>query len=424
MGSVIGGVIVENKYGLMIIGARGHLATTVMAGVAAMKLGVCDTTGMVTALSPMCELGLPKPVDMVIGGWDIRDIDMDAVLRQIVGNDGVDSVSLESIHRMLVDNARHVYPGTTFNSGEAIEALSTEGMIRENKTASRMIEILKQDIARFRQENGVSDLAVVNLASTEPASADVGTDITLNELERAIRENDHTVLRASTLYAYAAIDAGAAYINFTPSAGAMIDGLIELARLRGTPIMGNDGKTGETLVKTALAPMFACRNLNVLSWQGYNILGNMDGAVLSHDENKQAKIRSKDKALAHILGYRPHSQVSIDYVPSLGDHKTAWDFIHFEGFLNTKMSLQFTWQGCDSALAAPLVLDLVRLGLYAKNRGECGLMPHLASFFKSPVGVDEHNLYAQYQMLEAYAKRRLNSTISESLQQNMGELPN
>ena len=170
--------------------------------------------------------------------------------------------------------------------------------------------------------------------------------------------------------------------------------------------------------------MFACRNLNVLSWQGYNILGNMDGAVLAHSENKTSKIRSKDKALSRILGYKPHAQVSIDYVPSLGDRKTAWDFIHFQGFLNTKMSLQFTWQGCDSALAAPLVLDLVRLGLFAKQQGESGLMPHLSCFFKSPVGVEEHNLHRQFQMLEAYAAQSVEVFSESEHRWVAGEVPN
>jgi myo-inositol-1-phosphate synthase len=111
-------------------------------------------------------------------------------------------------------------------------------------------------------------------------------------------------------------------------------------------------------------------------------------------------------------------------VPSLGDRKTAWDFIHFEGFLNTRMSLQFTWQGCDSALAAPLVIDLVRLGLYAKQRSESGLMTHLACFFKSPVGVDEHNLHRQFQMLEAYADERVASSTRSDDCRLISELPN
>ena len=107
--------------------------------------------------------------------------------------------------------------------------------------------------------------------------------------------------------------------------------------------------------------------------------------------------------LSKILGYNPHSRVRIDYVPSLDDQKTAWDFVHFRGFLGAKMMLQFIWQGYDSVLAAPLVLDMVRLAQLAKHRGESGLMPHLACFFKAPIGVGEHRLADQFKLLENYA---------------------
>jgi myo-inositol-1-phosphate synthase len=149
--------------------------------------------------------------------------------------------------------------------------------------------------------------------------------------------------------------------------------------------------------------MFARRNLRVLSWVGHNILGNRDGQVLNDPENKASKVKSKDALLAELLGYKPHSLVSIEYVESLDDWKTAWDHIHFEGFLGTKMTLQFTWQGCDSLLAAPLVIDLVRLAALAQRRGEGGVMPHLACFFKNPLGSNEHDFGKQFGMLEEYA---------------------
>jgi len=156
--------------------------------------------------------------------------------------------------------------------------------------------------------------------------------------------------------------------------------------------------------------MFHDRNLEILSWEGFNLLGNMDGRVLKHPENRKSKIETKDHLLPKILGYSPHSRVHIDYVPSLEDQKTAWDFIHFRGFLDARMSLQFIWQGYDSLLAAPLVLDLVRWAEYAKRNGESGLMPHLASYFKAPLGVAQHRFHAQYEMLLDYARRRMNST--------------
>jgi myo-inositol-1-phosphate synthase len=156
-------------------------------------------------------------------------------------------------------------------------------------------------------------------------------------------------------------------------------------------------------MKSVLAPMFRRRNLQVMSWVGHNIFGNMDGQVLDDPANKQAKIASKDHLLGQILGYRPQTHVSIEYIESLGDWKTAWDHIHFAGFLGTPMTLQFTWHGSDSVLAAPLVLDLVRFTELGWRRGQTGALTFLASFFKSPYGVEEQGFDRQYQMLEDWA---------------------
>jgi myo-inositol-1-phosphate synthase len=172
--------------------------------------------------------------------------------------------------------------------------------------------------------------------------------------------------------------------------------------------MGHDGKTGETLVKSALAPMFRYRNLRVLAWQGYNLLGDRDGQVLADPENKSSKVRTKDEVIPGILGYPVHTHVAIDYVPSLHDQKTAWDFIHFRGFLDVKMSLQFIWQGFDAILAAPVVLDLVRFAELARRRGEGGPMKHLSCYFKNPLDVPEHDLHYQFHALMEYVARARN----------------
>jgi len=124
--------------------------------------------------------------------------------------------------------------------------------------------------------------------------------------------------------------------------------------------------------------------------------------VLSDPHNKSSKVKSKDALLAELLGYRPQSLVTIEYVESLDDWKTAWDHVHFEGFLGTKMTLQFTWQGCDSLLAAPLVIDLARLALLAQRKGEAGAVPAAACFFKSPLGSTEHDFGKQFVLLERY----------------------
>ena len=207
---------------------------------------------------------------------------------------------------------------------------------------------------------------------------------------------------ASSLYAIAALDLGNSYINFTPSLGAAPAAIDELARLRGARHAGCDGKTGETLLKSVLAPMFAARNLQVMSWVSHNIFGNMDGRVLDDPANKRAKLESKDRLLGEILGYKPQTHISIEFIESLGDWKTAWDHVHFAGFLGTPMTFQFIWQGCDSVLAAPLVIDLVRFTELAQRRGQTGLLKFLASFFKSPLGVEEHRFVHQFQMLQQW----------------------
>jgi myo-inositol-1-phosphate synthase len=157
-------------------------------------------------------------------------------------------------------------------------------------------------------------------------------------------------------------------------------------------------------MKSVLAPMFAHRNLQILSWVGHNIFGNRDGIVLNDPQNKASKVKSKDALISQIVGYKPQTHVSIEYIESLDDWKTAWDHIHYQGFLGTKMILQFIWQGCDSLLAAPLVLDLARLSLLAQRRGEHGVQKHLACFFKSPMGVDEHDFFVQFGWLAEYAR--------------------
>jgi myo-inositol-1-phosphate synthase len=244
---------------------------------------------------------------------------------------------------------------------------------------------------------------MVNVASTEPAVDISKLPTRWADLAKLLEKPAGCPLRASSLYAIAAIELGYSMVNFTPSLASTPEAIQELVLDRGTRHVGYDGKTGETLLKSVLAPMFAQRNLQVMSWVGHNIFGNMDGQVLDDPVNKQAKVTSKDKLLGQILGYSPQTLVTIEYIRSMGDWKTAWDHIHFKGFLGTPMAFQFTWQGCDSLLAAPLVLDLVRFTERAWRNGDTGIMTFLCSFFKSPLGVTEQDFTRQFQMLEAWA---------------------
>jgi myo-inositol-1-phosphate synthase len=268
------------------------------------------------------------------------------------------------------------------------------------------VDRIQADLHEFQEKQRLDQLVVINVASTEPPFPLREAHQSLEKLLTP-KECDHgeMILPASSLYAWAAIDLGLPYVNFTPSLGASFPAIQELAEQRGSVYGGKDGKTGETLLKTVLAPMFALRNWKILSWVGHNIFGNRDGLVLDDPVNKESKILTKDQVVSSIVGYKPQTHVSIEYIESMDDWKTAWDHIHFRGFLNTKMMMQFTWQGCDSILAGPLVIDIARLALLAQRRGEVGCLKHLACFFKSPMGVEEHDFFKQFAMLAGYAER-------------------
>jgi myo-inositol-1-phosphate synthase len=258
---------------------------------------------------------------------------------------------------------------------------------------------LAKDLTQFKADHKLDRVIVVNVSSTEPPPPDEVRSWKWVDIQKSLAAKSHSPIPASTLYALAAMQSGSHFVNFTPSIGSDLPGLDEYARQQQVLHAGRDGKTGETLMKAVLAPMFAARNLKVMSWVGHNIFGNLDGKVLEDPANKANKVKSKDHLLTEILGYKPQTLVSIEYIESMGDWKTAWDHIHFQGFLGTPMVLQFTWQGCDSLLAAPLVIDLIRLTEREARRGKTGLMSHLGSFFKSPMGTDEPAFAYQFQEL-------------------------
>lgn len=395
----------ERTIGIWLIGALGSVSTTVIVGALALRKGLASSTGMITATGPFLDLGLTPVEAMEFGGCDVRSGSLREAAYQVAGETAViDAGLLHAIEADLSDMEPNIRRGTATNCGEAIESLAAESCSAAPSIREEIARV-RTMLEDFRAAKGLSELIVVNLASTEPVLELRKCHHDLSVFESCLDRNETRAVRASTIYAYAAIRAGCPYINFTPSNGALFPALVQLAMREGVPVMGNDGKTGETLVKSVLAPMFVCRNLEIMSWEGFNLLGNLDGRLLNHPENKQSKVLSKDAVLSRILGYVPHSRVHIDFVPSLSDQKTAWDFIHFKGFLGAKMSLQFVWQGYDSLLAAPLVLDLARWAELAKRRGEAGLMPHLACYFKDPLGTAEHRLYEQFRMLTEYADR-------------------
>src|SRR5690606_7838672 len=227
---------------------------------------------------------------------------------------------LQELTDDLASIDRSVRPGTLVNAGRTI--LKLAGSEPSGAPLRSEIERLSADIRAFMKRERLERCVCVNLTSTEPVLKLTRTHAKLAALDKAIDADRRSAVRPSTVYAYVAARLGLPFIHFTPSNAALIPAVCELFDANGAPFMGSDGKTGETLVKSALAPMFKYRNLQVLSWQGYNILGDRDGVVLADVENKQAKVQSKDALLSAILGYPLHTHVGIDYVPSL-DRKSV-----------------------------------------------------------------------------------------------------
>lgn len=389
--------------GVWLVGIRGGVASTTAVGLCALKERLIQPWGLVSELEEFSRLNPPGWDDFLVGGHEVRPVTLaDEALRLATESRAIDADLIARCKGELDQIDRRVRPGTIWNVGPTIEHLAGPEIPRRESPGESIVR-LKKDLAEFAELNGLKHVIVLNVASTEPPTEAEALPSHWTDLQKLIGERCNCPLRASSLYAIAALDLGYSYINFTPSLGSAPEAIHELALERGTRHMGCDGKTGETLLKSVLAPMFARRNLHVMSWVGHNIFGNMDGRVLADPVNKQTKIASKDHLVGHILGYQPQTHVSIEYIESLGDWKTAWDHVHFQGFLGTPMTLQFIWQGCDSLLAAPLVLDLVRFTALAWRRGETGRLTFLASFFKSPYGVEEQDFTRQFQMLEAWA---------------------
>jgi len=392
----------KHRIGVWLIGTQGGVATTTLVGWAALRRGLVEPIGLVSALDTFSRL---HPVDwdqLVFSGHEIRRTRLyEEAMRLVRESRALDAQLVEAVREDLDVVDRRIRLGTVYRAGPAIEKLACAEVPREG-SARQIIRRLQADFADFIQQETVDHLIVVNVASTEPPVAAAVLPPRWEQLAPLLEEAG-CPLPASSLYAIAALDAGHSYINFTPSLGSGPSAISELARLRQTRHMGCDGKTGETLLKSVLAPMFAQRHLRVMSWVGHNIFGNMDAQILDDPHHKQTKLASKDRLVVEILGYRPQTHISIEYIRSLGDWKTAWDHVHFQGFLGTPMVLQLIWQGCDSLLAAPLVLDLVRFTELAWRRGQTGTLTFLASFFKSPYEVTEHRFDRQYQMLETWA---------------------
>ena len=374
------------QVGLWLLGARGSVATTATVGLLATAAGHVDGPGLVTA-SPLFCGDLPALQDLVVGGHDVVGTPVLERCTHLVA-EGVLPYGLAAlVADGLAEVERRLRPGVSDEQVAADPAGALQQVVA--------------DLEAFRAEHDLAQVVVVQLTSTEAGAAGVES-LDLASLRQALAGAGPT-LPPSVVYAAAALEAGCAFVDFTPSIATTVPGIRALAEERRLPLAGRDGKTGETLVKTALAPMLVDRALKVRAWAGTNLLGGGDGASLADPDRRASKLSAKAGVLEAMLGEKVEAPLSIEHVPSMGEWKTAWDHITFEGFLGTRMTLQFTWQGCDSTLAAPLVLDLARLVGAALRTGHVGPLPALAYFFKDPLGTDEHRIARQFDDLVAWA---------------------
>ncbi|MEU0391064.1 inositol-3-phosphate synthase [Streptomyces chartreusis] len=372
------------RVGVWLIGARGSVATTVVTGCAAVAAGLHPPTGMVTETPAFTDSGLPALSDLVFGGHDTVDCPLPKRAETLTAGGVLPPGVATAVAAELTAAEKEIRPGGPSPG--------------DTRSEAELITAFAHDIRDFTHRHELERAVVVNVASTEPACQGPDAPLPASTLYAL------AALRASTLYALAALRAGCPYVNFTPSEGMHHPVAAREAERSGLPYAGRDGKTGQTLLRSVLGPMFAQRALTVRAWSGTNLLGGGDGAALADPAAAAAKNAGKERVLADTLGTTPQGETHIDDVPALGDWKTAWDHIAFDGFLGTRMILQTTWQGCDSALAAPLVLDLARLTARAHESGLSGPLDALAFYFKDPVGDAPSGLAEQYEALIGFAR--------------------
>jgi myo-inositol-1-phosphate synthase len=386
-----------NRLGVCVVGAGGAVSSTLMAGVALMKKGLVPRQGMLT------ETGLGRTLDvvplegLVFGGWDLRgDNAYEAAVRD------------EIVPRHLLDQVKDdlvpVRPWPGVASPKFLASMAGSHLVAADSFREEL-EILTRNIIAFKREHGLDRVVMVNLTSTEKFTQVSDVHRSIEAFESALDESDPRISPAMK-YLYLACKLGMPHCNFTPSLS-KVSALEKLSEKFGVPIAGEDGKTGQTLLKTVLAPAFVVRQLGVEGWYSTNILGNNDGKVLDDPESNKTKVTSKQGVLDEILGYEvPDHQVHIHYYRPRGDAKEAWDNIDLIGFLGERMQLKINFLCKDSILAAPLVVDLVRLLDVAKRVGESGIQRQFSLFFKSPYHAEGerpiHDLFKQNELLQKW----------------------
>ena len=388
----------QRRVGIAIVGFGGAVATTVVAGMKLIRIGAAGYEGLPLAQLPEELTGDLTPYeDLVFGGWDLNGDHLGKAARthNVLPEKQLDSVA---------DYLSGTVPWKAVANRQFCRNIEGKHVVVTN-SHRESIAVIREDLVRFRTEHKLGGLVVLNLASTEcPGQKGDPQFQTVERFEMALDAND-PMISPAMLYAYSAIRSGAGYVNFTPSLAADVPALIELARLEGVPLCGKDGKTGQTMIKTVLAPAFRMRALRVDGWYSTNILGNRDGLALDDKDSLASKLATKGSVLNQMLGYSVDDHlVDIRYYKPRADNKESWDNIDITGFLGQPMQMKVNFLCRDSILAAPLAIESCRLLDLAQRRGESGIQPQLGIFYKQPMSavgeaVPENALHVQQEVL-------------------------
>jgi myo-inositol-1-phosphate synthase len=406
----------QGKLGVLLVGL-GAVSTTTIAGVAAIRKGLAKPIGSLTQMgtirlgkrtdnrSPKINefVDLASLEDIVFGGWDIFEEDCYAAARTA----GV-------LEPALLDQVRGemeaIRPMPAVFDQRYVKRLSGPN-VKQGKNKRDLAEQLIADIRSFKAHHNLDRMVMVWCGSTEVFMKEGAVHQSLAAFEQGLERNDDAI-PSSMVYAYAALKEGLPFANAAPNLTADVPAMLELAARTQSPLAGNDMKTGQTLIKTVIAPGLKARLLGVRGWYSTNILGNRDGEVLDDPESFKTKEESKKSALDYI--FQPHLYpdlykdlshvVRINYYPPRGDNKEGWDNIDIVGWLGYPMQLKINFLCRDSILAAPIVLDSALFLDLSKRAGMSGIQEWLSFYFKAPMHAKEvypeHDLFIQLMKLK------------------------
>jgi myo-inositol-1-phosphate synthase len=406
----------DGKVGVLLVGL-GAVSTTTIAGVMAIRKGLAKPIGSLTqmgtvrlgrrteARSPSIKefVPLPELADLVFGGWDIFE---DNCYEAAKTAGVIESSLLDPIK----DELSAVKPFPAVFDRQYVKRLDGPN-VKKGKSKMDLAEQLIDDMRRFKAAHGLDRLVLIWCGSTEVFMTESPVHQSIEAFEKGLVESDPCI-PSSMVYAYAAIREGIPYANAAPNLSADVPALMQLAQRTGAPLAGKDLKTGQTLIKTIIAPGLKARLLGVDGWYSTNILGNRDGEVLDDPESFKTKEESKKSVLDYILqpNLYPdlysnlHHVVRINYYPPRGDNKEGWDNIDLVGWLGYPMQLKINFLCRDSILAAPIVLDVALFLDLARRAGLSGIQEWLSFYFKSPMFAPglypEHDLFIQLMKLK------------------------